>query len=124
DVYQLSEVLVKTAKIIDAMEREGKTEAEAYREAQKWLFDYSFVPRSVRYLRNAPIGMPFVSFVYFSVPRMLEAAVTRPWVFAPYLAIGYALAEAFKAEWDLDDDDLERLKKGIAEWMRNRGSVY
>ena len=59
DAYQFSEAMYKTAKIMHAMDS-GMSEADAAIEAQKWLFDYSLVPQSVRYLRNAPIGMPFL----------------------------------------------------------------
>ena len=60
DVHQAMEYIGKTAKIIDAMSK-GATEAQAALEAQDWLFDYSLVPRSVRYLRNQPVaGSPFL----------------------------------------------------------------
>lgn len=124
DVYQLSDSLFKIAKIIDGMERKGLSEEQAVLEANKWLFDYSAVPRTVRYLRNAPIGMPFVTFTYKVMPRLLEAAIERPWVYAPYLGLGYALAQAVASSHDVEPEDVEKLKAGMAKWMRERGSVY
>lgn len=59
DAYQFMEALGKTIKIMHGMES-GLSEAEAAIEAQRWLFDYSLVPKSVRYIRNAPVGMPFL----------------------------------------------------------------
>jgi hypothetical protein len=90
-------------------------------EAQKWLFDYSLVAREVRYLRNAPIGVPFLTFMVKSVPRMAEVALLHPWRFLPYTSILYGMAYAVAAMYDVDDDDLEKLKKALPEWLRDRG---
>lgn len=120
DVYQFSESLFKVAKIIDEMAK-GATEQKAMLEAQKWLFDYSLVSREVRYLRNAPIGVPFLTFPIKVLPRMVEVAMLHPWRFAPYAALMYGMAYALAAAFDVDDDDLERLKKALPEWLRDRG---
>ncbi len=97
DLYQWSEAIFKTAKIIDAMEREGMKEADAALEAQRWLFDYSMVPQSVRYLRNAPIGMPFLC-----VDDQTEILTTEGWKTVDQVRVG-----DMAASFDLKD---ERLK--------------
>jgi hypothetical protein len=120
DMYQFSESLFKTAKIIDEMAK-GKPEQKAMLEAQKWLFDYSLVHRNVRFLRNNPIGVPFLTFMVKSAPRMAEVALLHPWRFLPYAAILYGMAYAVAAMYDVDDDDLEKLKKALPEWLQERG---
>ena len=124
NAYQFSDTLFKVAKIIDAMERQGLSEEEAVRESDKWIFDYSAVPPWVKYLRNAPIGVPFLTWQYKVIPRLIEVAATKPWRFLPWVALGYAISAMVKSQYDLDDDDLETLKLGMARYMQRRGSVY
>ena len=90
--------------------------------AEKWLFDYSNVLPSVRFLRQAPFGAPFISFTSFVAPLMLETAITKPWKFAPYYALGWAMKEWFKNNHDLDDEDLEGLKVGLSEYLREKAT--
>ena len=123
NIYQMSEAIFKTAKIIDAMEK-GMKENEAVREAQKWMFDYSLVNPSVRYLRNAPIGAPFLTFHVKVLPRLLEVVTTAPWRFTPYVAIPMALQKLIASMKDVDDDDVEQLKEALPEWLRERGNAH
>ncbi len=124
DVYQFSETVFKTAKIIDAIEREKMSESDAALEAQKWLFDYSLVTPSMRYLRNAPIGVPFLTFYMKVAPRLIETMVTAPWRFAPYLALPYAMAAMLEQMQDIDDDDVEALTLALPKWLQQRGHAY
>lgn len=123
DIYQLSEAVFKTAKIIDGMKK-GKTEEQAMLDAQKWMFDYSLVTPSMRYLRNAPIGAPFITFYFKALPRLLEVATTHPLRLAPYLAIPFALTAMLASMADVDDDDVDRLKKALPEWLQERGNAH
>jgi len=123
DVYQFSEALFKTAKIIDSMKK-GATEEKAIMEAQKWLFDYSLVTPSMRYLRNAPIGAPFITFYFKALPRMLEVATHHPLRFAPYVALPFILTAMVAGMADVDDDDVDKLKKALPKWMQERGHAY
>ena len=87
DFHQFAEYVGKTAKIIDAMSK-GASEAEAALEAQDWLFDYSLVPRSVRYLRNQPVaGSPFLC-----VDEKTEALTNKGWKGIDQLAEGDLIA--------------------------------
>lgn len=123
DVYQFEEALFKIAKLRDAMEREGLGEADAMIESHKWIFDYSLVPRWVRYLRNAPFGVPFLSYAYFSLPRLAEVAVKRPWKFLPYIGVVGAIHLSIMAMYGADGDDLEKLRNAFPGWMRSRGGM-
>ena len=120
DAYQFSEALYKTAKIMHAMDN-GASEADAAIEAQKWLFDYSLVPKSVRYLRNAPVGMPFLTFQYKVLPRLAEVAVLHPQRLLPWveLCAGWPLLWAMMA--GEDDDEYKRLQKSMPTWLQERG---
>jgi len=120
DLYQFSEALFKTAKIIDEMEK-GADEATAVLEAQRWLFDYSLVHKNVRYLRSAPIGMPFVTFQIKILPRMLEVAALHPQRFLPWVALMYGFAYGVAAAYDVYEDDIAKLKKAFPKWVREMG---
>lgn len=124
DLYQFSEALWKTAKIIDAMKREGKSESDAVLEAQKWLYDYSLVPQIVRYFRNTPIGVPFITFYFKTFPRMVEVLATAPHRFAPYFAIPALFTAAIASDYDVEPEDVEKLKLALPEWLRNHGHLF
>lgn len=124
DIYQFSEAVTKMQKIIDAMEREGLSESEAVLEAQKWLFDYSLVPRSIAYLRNAPIGIPFATFNYKVLPRLGEVALRHPLRLAMYIALPWLLAGLIADKYDVDRDDVQKLLMALPEWLREKSGVY
>jgi len=112
-------------KVKDLSEYEiGSTERQALDDAalnaEKWLFDYSNVKQSVRYLRNAPFGAPFMSFTSLVAPLMLETVITKPWKFAPYYALGWAMKEWFKENHDIDEEQLEALKLGLSEYLKEK----
>jgi len=120
DLYQFSEALGKTIKIMEEM-KAGKSEAEAAIEAQKWLFDYSLVPQSVRIARNAPVGMPFLTYQIKVLPRLLEVAAKHPWRFLPWAGLLYGMQAAVASMFGVDDDELKKLKKSLPEWLQDRG---
>jgi hypothetical protein len=123
DTYALMEAVGKIAKLRDAMGREGKSEADAMIEAHEALFDYSLVPRSIQYLRNAPIGSAFITFTYKVLPQLAKTAVKHPMRFAPYVAVPYILQEIVKSSFDVDDDDVEKLRKAFPNWIEERGHM-
>lgn len=123
DKYQLTEALGKTMKIMDEMER-GQPEHEAALAAQEALFDYSLVSKNVRYLRNAPMGMPFLTFAVKVAPLLLKTARHHPERYLPWIALAYGLPALLAAAFDVDDDDIEALKKALPEWLQERGHAY
>jgi len=86
--------------------------------------DYSLVTPSMRYLRNAPIGVPFLTFYMKALPRMLEVAAKHPMRLAPYIAVPFALTALVAQMSDVDDDDVDRLKLALPEWLQERGHAY
>lgn len=123
DLYQFSEALFKTAKIIDEMSK-GASESDAALAAQAALFDYSLVSPSLRYLRNAPLGMPFATFISKALPMLLETAAKHPMRFAPYVAIPYVLSALLASLHGLDDDDVESLQAVLPKWQREKGHTW
>lgn len=123
DVYQFMESLFKTAKIIDELAN-GMSEEQAVLEANKWLFDYSRVSPSVRYLRNAPIGAPFLTFMVKVGPRLIEVGLKHPQRYLPYIIAAYAIPYAVASMLGVGTDDLEKLKKLLPESWQTKGHVY
>jgi len=122
DLYQFEEALFKLMKLRHNIEQ-GMEEGDAMIDAHKWLFDYSLVPRWVRWMRNAPLGVPFLTYTYKAVPRMLEAAILTPHRYLPYIAAVYALKELLEYAFDVDDDDLKKLKQAYPSYMENKGGL-
>ena len=120
--YQRMEIIGKTAKIIDEMSK-GVDEATAALNAQKTLFDYSLVPPSVRYLRNAPVGMPFITYYYKVLPNLIRTAVRNPERFAPYVAIPYALHSYMADYKGVTEKDFRKLQETLPEYLRDRGNA-
>ncbi len=122
NAYQKMEIIGKTAKIIDEMSK-GVDEATAALNAQKTLFDYSLVPQSVRYLRNAPVGMPFLTYYYKVLPNLLETAIRHPERYAPYVALPLGLHALIANYKGVTLDDFNKLKKSLPEYLRDRGNA-
>ena len=120
--YQGMEILGKTAKIIDEMAK-GVDEGTAALNAQKTLFDYSLVPPSVRYLRNAPVGMPFITYYYKVLPNLLETAIRHPERYAPYVALPLAYHAILAKYNGVTNEDFEKLKKTLPEFLKDRGNA-
>jgi len=136
DLYQYSEGLFKTAMMIDAVENQGMTPEQAFLHAQKWLFDYSDVSKGVRYLRGSPVGVPFASFYYKVLPRLIEVGATKPWRFLPYAILPYVMGQLFMNAWDAHDDDeekkrhpnrpnpVDRLAMALPEYLRTKSYAF
>jgi hypothetical protein len=122
NVYQKTEILGKVVKIIDDMSK-GVDEATAVLNAQKTLFDYSLVPSSVRYLRNSPLGMPFITFYYKVLPNLLETLIKNPQRYAPYAAIPYGMHSLIANYQGVSNEDFNKLKETLPEYLRDRGNA-
>jgi hypothetical protein len=84
------------------------------------LFDYSLVPQWVEFLRKYPIAWPFITFQYKAVPALAEVLMTNPQRYLPYVALYFAWKMAAMAALDIDDEEeLERARFSLAEWVRD-----
>jgi len=124
DLYQWSEALGKTAKLMYEIEQNNASEEHAALEAHKWLFDYSLVTPSMKYLRNAPIGVPFLTFNMKVLPRLVEVARMNAFRYVPFMLMPLVMAEAVKSAFDLDDTDYEKLMKIVPKWMQEKSNIY
>jgi hypothetical protein len=136
NVYQLTDMLFKTAKIVDEIERKGiagmpagaartKAEGQAALEGHKWFFDYSLVPRGIKSLRTMPFGAPFITYAYKALPLIVEVA-TNPKTamrFAPYIALQAALPLLVAGMEDVDEEDIEKLKMSMSEQLREKPNM-
>ena len=123
DMYQFIEVVGKTAKIIDMMKR-GVGEGEAALAAHKAVFDYSLIPPTVRGLRSYPIGVPFVTFYYKALPRILEMIAKRPHKLLPYLALPVAIGLYIARDYDISLEDLKKFRMAFPKYVRDKGNVW
>ena len=122
DFYGAIEGWGKTMKIMDELDK-GSSTKQAVQEANKWLFDYSLIPKTVRFARKFPVGMPFLTFYYKAFPRMIETAIKTPWRFAPYMALYMGMAALFKGD-DIDDEDYDKLvKHALPDFLRGKPGV-
>ena len=104
---------------------DGKSDNDAKHkaafEAERWLFDYSNPLQSVKYLRNAPLGAPFMSFrSSFVLPLLIETAITKPWKFAGYYGIGWGAKALFQSWEGVSDEEYEGLVDNLTDYLRER----
>jgi len=69
----------------------GATPEEAAKDARRWFIDYDIQAPGINVLRAT--ATPFLAYTYRAVPLLTEAAALRPWKFAKWAAIGWALNE-------------------------------
>jgi hypothetical protein len=122
DVYQFTEMVGKIAKMKYEVEVNNLSMGEAMHEANKWLFDYSFVPKAIEFVRSEMVfGVPFITFYYKVIARIAETAVKHPTRFLPYVALSYGMQPLIAAMMpDIDDDDIERAKTELPYFIRER----
>jgi len=124
NLYQNEDMFWK-AMIFIHKRQKGFSIMQARDEANKWMFDYSEVPKIIEKVRSGSflLGMPFISWSWKALPRVAEAAITRPLTFWKYPLLFSLLSSAALKYLDLDDDEWknikatfpDRLKKG--QWI-------
>jgi hypothetical protein len=117
-LYESEEQLFKLAKMIHNIEERGMEPSAAAKDAEKWLFNYSKLTRFQEKFRTSPLGAPFATFAFKSIPRVAEAAIKYPHRFALPIAMMKGIEAA--AQYMIGDtDEEERAKKEMApEWMQ------
>jgi len=124
DIYQKTEVLFKMVMFIHERDKPGVTASQAVDAANDVLFDYTKVNPNIRFLRNSPIGLPFVTYYYKVLPKLVETAYKHPTRFAPYVALAMSIPYLTMSVLDIDSDDYESLRKSLPEYIRNKGSLF
>jgi hypothetical protein len=77
----------------------------------------------VRYARNQPLGAPFMTFFYKMLGQLSKQFVKHPLRFAPYAAIPAILSALIRNSYDVNNDDIEKLRQALPAWMRQRGHM-
>lgn len=102
------------------MREKGHSIDEAIDEAERWIFNYADLPVTARFIKNSPLGLPFLSYTYKASQAIAYAYITRPW------AVGKWTALFAGANWVIynalfgDDDEFqeERERTAMPAFMR------
>lgn len=114
-LYRFEDEVFKLA-VYQAERRAGKSPEEAIQIAERYFFDYNDLPEAVKWIRDLPVGAPFVSYTYFAIPAIARNIVERPervlalaaayeaWNFAALQATGDGLGpgEYWAVEADME----------------------
>jgi hypothetical protein len=123
DTYQRIEVVFKMAMFLHG--RDNKlTSSAAIDKANEVLFDYTLVDPNIRFIRNFPLGLPFITYSYKVLPQMIKTLREHPLRITPYVALALALPQIAMLAQDIDDDDYEALRKTMPEYIRTNGSLF
>lgn len=122
NLYQAEEHWFKMA--VYRHQRElGATPEQAAAHAQKYLFDYSDLSPTLKKVRDAWWGGPFLTFTAKSLPIVAESAVKRPWRFGKYLIGMKVLHEKSKAYLGISDEEWDKMENVLPEWRRTGFNV-
>lgn len=109
-LYGLEEELFKIAKVRSLLEQ-GFTPKSAFKEAEKWLFNYNKITDFTRAVRTHPLGSPFITFQMKVIPRVLEATIKNPVDIVKYPLLFTAIEGYAKDKFNLSNSDMKLLKR-------------
>jgi DNA repair protein RadC len=75
--YSFEDNVFKMA-VFAAERKAGKSVEHARRVAQELFFDYSDLPDAVKFVRDFPIGAPFISYTYKAIPAVVRNIARHP----------------------------------------------
>lgn len=117
-LYQHEEFINKFMKYLQSRDK-GMSVIDSVAEANKWLFDYSDLAKWEKLIARR--AMPFYTFPRKALPRVLEAAATRPHTIAKYPLAAKTMTQYSLHKLNLTDKDYEKIKKELPSYMK-RGS--
>lgn len=88
DMYQFEDLIFRLAVYKNRVEAGMNPEAAAG-EARKWFLDYDIDAPWVNRARETLL--PFAAWPYRAVPRVIESAMTRPWIWGKYVVLSAGL---------------------------------
>jgi hypothetical protein len=126
-VYGLVEDWFKLAKYMHGIAN-GLSSEHAAMEAQRWLFNYSKVPKFIRIWRSlgtdprvsaSPqfraialfLGDPFITFPYKAVPAVIDSFLENPMRIVKWIMLAGLMSNFSARLHDLSYDDLQLLRK-------------
>jgi hypothetical protein len=105
DAYQGEDSIFRFGIFLDRI-KAGMSPEDAAKESKKWLIDYEINAPLIQGLRNTT--HPFIAYSYRAIPLLAESAVLRPWKYAKWAALGYAVNEYGESESPGRDIEAER----------------
>lgn len=75
--YRLEDNVFKLA-VFAAERRAGRSVEQARQAANELFFDYNDLPDAVKFVRDFPIGSPFITYTYKAIPALVRNMVRRP----------------------------------------------
>ena len=88
DWYRVEDHIFRLNAFIHKMQQ-GYSPSDAAMFARKQFIDYDIDAPAINFLRHSVT--PFLAFSYRIIPILAETAIVRPWKYAKYAALGYAL---------------------------------
>ena len=76
--YGSQDKFFKLANFIKGVTEDGMNPVEALKRANFYLVDYSEMPEFIKWLRNQPYGIPFISFTYGVSKPLAKTLLERP----------------------------------------------
>lgn len=120
DLYQAEEQWFKMAKFIHNVERKKMSHAVAWKDAEKWLFNYSKITKFQEKYRSKWYGAPFATFTFKALPRMAEAMIKTPWRFALPAAMIYGMEEYARKVIGDTKEQFKAKKELRPDWMKGQ----
>lgn len=120
EVYNFLEEWSKTAVYKYLTEEKGWDPKEAADHSETWLFNYGDVPPIIDKMRKIPIGAPFVTFAYKSIPRFIESGIRMPFTWLKYIiALNLAGGGAMMLKkLGMSEDEFKKIKpKTAGDWL-------
>jgi len=103
-LYRYEDQVFRLALLRDRL-RKGYSIEEAAYDARRSFIDYDINAPVINWMRRSVT--PFLAYSYRVLPLLAETAILRPWKYAKYAALGYALNEA-GAYFGGGDEEAER----------------
>lgn len=114
--YQGEDNVFRLGVFIDRIKK-GETPEVAAADAKRWMIDYDINAPVIQAARNT--ALPFVSYTYRVVPLLTEVALEKPWKFAKWAALGFALNAASEKRGGGDTAKERALMS-----QRDKGNVF
>jgi GGDEF domain-containing protein len=102
NLYTLGDSFYKYVIYRDARNK-GLSPEDAAIHATNYIFNYDDLPSTARGIRD--YGIPFFSYTYKSIPRLMDSALEYPWRFAAPATIISTIGALTYAALAGDDDD-------------------
>lgn len=119
-IYEMGDQIYKLGVFAQEIEK-GASAKEALHSANRLFFDYSDVPTSVKYIRDWGV-IPFISYTYKLIPRMVDFAVNNPHRLVLLLGtLDLANKVIMTQEWGEDFEDVRAWQQDVMpDWMNRK----